>query len=69
VKKDFPLLVENAQIHPTGVQINPAIMLMGFGVESHVPPPFLKIRLKGAYLVGLLREESLMSIKIMKTDN
>jgi hypothetical protein len=65
VIEDFPLLVENAKVHPAGVQINSAVILMGFGVESHLLLLFEKCP-QGAYLIGMLREESLMSIKMMK---
>ncbi len=36
---DFPCRLENADIHPAGVQIYPAIVLTGLNVESHWRPP------------------------------
>jgi hypothetical protein len=35
VQDDLPVLVENAQVHRTGVQIDAAIERMLLGVESH----------------------------------
>jgi hypothetical protein len=35
VKQDLPVSVHNAEVHGLGVKIDPAVMLVVLGVESH----------------------------------
>jgi hypothetical protein len=35
VDQDFPTLVQDANVHGPGMQVDPAVKLMLFGVESH----------------------------------
>jgi hypothetical protein len=35
VEKNLPISIENAEVHGLGVQIDPAVVLVGLGVESH----------------------------------
>jgi hypothetical protein len=35
VEQDLPLTIENAEVHGLGVQIDPAVVAMWVGVESH----------------------------------
>jgi hypothetical protein len=40
MEEDGALLVQDAHVHRSGVQIDPAVVLVLLGVESHVPPSF-----------------------------
>ena len=42
VVDDLPRLRENADIHPAGMQIYPAVVLTRLNVESHWRPPGLR---------------------------
>jgi hypothetical protein len=35
VQQHLPLLVEDTQVHPTGMQVDATVVSVGFGVESH----------------------------------
>ncbi len=39
LEQDLAFAVEEAQVHGLGVQIDPAVVLMGLGVESHGSSP------------------------------
>ena len=44
VKQDVAFGVENAQIKGVGMQVDPAVMLMLSGIETHGSPPGLDAR-------------------------
>ena len=43
VKQDVALGVQNAQIESAGMKVDPAVMLMLFGIEAHGSPPGLDV--------------------------
>ena len=45
VKQDVALGVQNAQIEGAGVKVDPAVVLMLLGIETHGSPPGLDVRL------------------------
>ena len=44
MKQDLSFLVEDAQVHFVGVQIDSAVMLVLFGVQSHEKASLLRVR-------------------------
>jgi hypothetical protein len=48
VKQDLPLLVEDTEVHPTGMQIDAAVVSMGLSVESHQVSSLWKLDTSGS---------------------
>ena len=57
VHKDFPILVQDAEVHGTGMQINAAVELVLLRIEAHeVSSSFMRDSLPlSAYHHGMLR--------------
>ena len=52
---DLTCLRENADIHPAGMQVDPAVILTRLSVESHRRPPGFEVSAPQSLLVGLDR--------------
>jgi hypothetical protein len=48
MEQDLPLLVEDTQIHPTGMQVDATVVSVGFGVESHQASSLWKLDTSGS---------------------
>ncbi len=48
MQQDLPLLVEDTQIHPAGMQVDATVVGVGFGVESHQVSSLWKLDTSGS---------------------